>query len=248
MRRDDHGQSVVHGEPPDHFQHLADEFWIERRGGLVQQQHARIRRQRARNGYPLLLPAGKMPRQRVGAVAQSDPIEQVARAAVGVHAGHPMHPAQRSRDVFLCGQMAEQVELLEHHADADTGTLGGDIPRRQRPAVVAKAETASTDADGQVVGYLVQRNGVTLGQTSTTGFIATGLAPGTTYSFSVMAKDRAGHLSAPSSSLPVANGLRAVALAQILDLHRDIVAGDGGRALEAILPRNLPRRQRHDFR
>src|SRR5439155_1092970 len=62
------------------------------------------------------------------------------------------------------------------------------------PAVTAVTDTtvglawpASTDADGQVVGYLVQRNGVTLGQTSTTGFIATGLAPGTTYSFSVMA-------------------------------------------------------------
>jgi spore germination protein YaaH/chitodextrinase len=79
------------------------------------------------------------------------------------------------------------------------------------PIVTALTDTTvglawppSTDVDGQVIGYLVQRDGVTLGQTAGSGYIATGLAPGSTHAFSVLAKDRAGHLSAPSPPLTVA--------------------------------------------
>jgi spore germination protein YaaH len=79
------------------------------------------------------------------------------------------------------------------------------------PSVTAVTDTTvalswppSVDADGQVVGYLVRRDGVTLGQTAVNGYIAKGLAPASAYSFSVVAKDRAGHLSAPSPPLAIA--------------------------------------------
>ncbi len=147
MGRDDHGQAVLDREPPDHFQHFVDQFRIERRGRLVEQQHARIGRERARDRDALLLAAGQMPRQGVGALAEADAFEQFARAAVGIGARHAVHPAQRPGDVLQRGQMAEQVELLEHHADADAGALVGERARRQRLAVLAKAHAAAADLD-----------------------------------------------------------------------------------------------------
>jgi hypothetical protein len=42
MRRDDHRQAVLDGQPPDHLQHFANQLGIERRGRLVEQQHARL--------------------------------------------------------------------------------------------------------------------------------------------------------------------------------------------------------------
>ncbi len=102
---------------------------------------------RAGDRDALLLAAGQMPRQGVGALAEPDAVEQLAGAAIGIDPGHAMHPAQRARDVLQRGQMTEQVELLEHHADADAGAFFGDGARRQRLAVVAKTEAAAADLD-----------------------------------------------------------------------------------------------------
>ena len=67
-----------------------------------------------------------MPGQSMRTVAQTDSIEQLAGATIGIEARHSMHPTQGACDVLLGGEMAEQVELLEHHADADAGALVGD--------------------------------------------------------------------------------------------------------------------------
>src|SRR6201996_4085825 len=83
-----------------------------------------------------------MTRQRVRAMAQADTFEQFVRAAVGLGGLHPMHPAQRTGDVFSRAQMTEQVELLEHHAYADACALIGNIARAHRAAVFAIAEPA----------------------------------------------------------------------------------------------------------
>lgn len=56
------------------------------------------------------------------------------------------------------------------------------------------AWTASTDNIG-VQGYVVKRDGVTIGTPTTNSFVSEGLTPGTSYSFSVQAKDLAGNLS-----------------------------------------------------
>src|SRR5450631_3228033 len=82
--RDDHGQAILDREAPDHLQHLIDQFRIERRGRLIEQQHARVRGNGARNRNALLLAAGQMPRQRAGTVAEADAFEQFSRAPVGV--------------------------------------------------------------------------------------------------------------------------------------------------------------------
>ena len=57
--------------------------------------------------------------KRIGAMAEADAFEQFARRAGRHRPRNAVDPAQRAGDVLLRGQMAEQIELLEHHADAD---------------------------------------------------------------------------------------------------------------------------------
>ena len=60
------------------------------------------------------------------------------------------------------------------------------------------AWTASTD-NVQVAGYRIFGNGVQIGTSSTTSFSSTGLSPSTSYSFTVVAYDATGNVSAASS-------------------------------------------------
>ena len=72
---------------------------------------------------------------------------------------------------------------------------------------VALSWPESTDSDGEVAGYGVYRNGKLLGMPISTGFVAKNLAPATTYTFTVIARDRARHFSAPSAPLAVTTAL-----------------------------------------
>jgi chitodextrinase len=63
--------------------------------------------------------------------------------------------------------------------------------------------TASTDNVG-VVRYRVLRNGTAVGTPTATSFTDVGLSPATSYSYSVVALDPAGNVSAASSSITVA--------------------------------------------
>ena len=71
-------------------------------------------------------------------------------------------------------------------------------------STITLAWTASTDNVG-VTGYHVYQvtgsGNTLLGSTSSTGFTATGLAPGTSYTFSVTAYDAAGNVSAASGTV-----------------------------------------------
>lgn len=62
--------------------------------------------------------------------------------------------------------------------------------------------TAATDNVG-VTGYVVLRDGVQIGTPTGTSFAVTALAPSTTYSMTVKAKDAAGNVSAASAPLSV---------------------------------------------
>ena len=58
---DDHGGLAV-GQFPQHPQHLAGQFRVKGAGGLIEAEDVWVQRQRTGNGYPLLLPAGKLVR------------------------------------------------------------------------------------------------------------------------------------------------------------------------------------------
>src|SRR5438552_124711 len=61
---------------------------------------------------------------------------------------------------------------------------------------------ASTDNVG-VTGYIVRRNGVQIATPTTTSFADTGLSDGTTYSYTVAARDAAGNISPNSASVSI---------------------------------------------
>ena len=64
--------------------------------------------------------------------------------------------------------------------------------------------TAATGATGGIAGYDVYQGGALIGSTSTArSFDVTGLAPTTTYSLTVVARDGAGQVSLPSTALAV---------------------------------------------
>lgn len=67
---------------------------------------------------------------------------------------------------------------------------------------VSLSWNASTDNVG-VAGYNVYRGSTLAGTTSSTSFTVTGLMPSTSYSFTVKAKDAAGHVSAASNAVTV---------------------------------------------
>ena len=85
-------------------------------GRLVRQQQAGARDDGAGDGDALLLPAGEGRGQGVEVILEADPGQQLRHMALDVgfaHAGD----AQRQRDIVHGGQMLDQAEILEHHAD-----------------------------------------------------------------------------------------------------------------------------------
>ncbi|MDA8686778.1 fibronectin type III domain-containing protein, partial [Robiginitalea sp.] len=87
--------------------------------------------------------------------------------------------------------------------------------------------TAATDNVG-VTDYEIFRDGVSMGNSGgATTFSATGLLPGTTYNFTVVAEDAAGNTSASSNSVQVITPeeINSVANATSIDNEADDIAG-----------------------
>lgn len=74
---------------------------------------------------------------------------------------------------------------------------------------IALTWNASSDDDSGVAGYDVFRGGVLVGSPAATGFTDGGLAPDTTFSYAVRARDNAGNVSAASDPLSASTLPRA---------------------------------------
>ncbi|HEY0828936.1 MAG TPA: discoidin domain-containing protein, partial [Bacilli bacterium] len=85
--------------------------------------------------------------------------------------------------------------------------------------------TASTDNVG-VTGYKIYRDGVEVGTSTTTSFSNTGLAAGTTYSYTVKAYDAANNLSA-SSNTASATTTAASTTMHVQDIAMALASGSG---------------------
>ena len=66
------------------FEHLGDELGIERARDLVEQQHARLHRERPHDGDPLLLAARQPVGILVRLVGEADALEERHRSRLGV--------------------------------------------------------------------------------------------------------------------------------------------------------------------
>jgi spore germination protein YaaH len=104
----------------------------------------------------------------------------------------------RALDAAGNASQASPVAHAKTHACSDQ--LPPEAPANLRALTVADTSVAlawdpAHDADGTISRYAVYRNGVLLGQSQSTGFLARSLAPSTAYHFTVAAIDGGGHRS-----------------------------------------------------
>jgi hypothetical protein len=102
---------------------------------LVEQHDDRVHAQRARDRDPLLLTAGELARVLVLVRDQADAVEHLhaARQCVVLRAAEDLDLGERQ--VLRHGQMREQLEVLEHHADARAQLRQVGLRVRDRGAV-----------------------------------------------------------------------------------------------------------------
>ena len=116
--RDDHHRHALGGELAHHVEHLLDELRVERARDLVEQHHVRVHRERARDRDALLLTARQPLGILVHLVREPDALEQRAALGARLLRGAAEHRPCASETLSIARLVREQVELLEHHADA----------------------------------------------------------------------------------------------------------------------------------
>jgi hypothetical protein len=116
--RDQHGgdaELALHAA--DGPAQLLADLGVQRAEGLIEQQHLRLVRQRARHGDALLLAAGELRGQALVHAFERHELQQFLATLAPVGGLHAAHP-QRELDVVGHGHVAEQRVVLEHEADA----------------------------------------------------------------------------------------------------------------------------------
>lgn len=103
------------------------------------------------------------------------------------------------------------VILLEAVAAIDVDTIAPTVPSGLTQSNVGSTSatiswTASSDNKG-VTAYEIYRGNVLVGSSPSTSYTDTGLAPVSTYSYTVLAKDAAGNASAKSAAISVTTGV-----------------------------------------
>ena len=140
--RDDHHRLAPRREIRDDREHLSDETRIERRRRLIEQQHHRLHRERARDRDALLLSTGERVGRRFGECREADALEQGARPRVGSRRREPEHMARRLGDVPERREVREEMEALEDHPDA-----AAHGPQRRRVRALAHPRSQPVTRD-----------------------------------------------------------------------------------------------------
>jgi len=131
-------------------------------------------------------------------------------------------------------QTAIAAALADYSRLFDEGTTPGDTQAPTAPTGLTASGvtstsatiswTASTDNVG-VTGYDIYRGTTKVGSSTTTSYADTGLAAGTTYSYTVRAKDAAGNISSASSALAVTTETGTVVDTQAPSVPTGLTAG-----------------------
>ena len=106
------------------LQNPLDHFRIQRGGRLVEEHHLRGHRQCAGDRDPLLLATGQHRGPGTGLVLQANSVQLGQRQVAGLVGGQPTQFARRQRNVLQDAELREEIELLEHHADALAELVG----------------------------------------------------------------------------------------------------------------------------
>src|SRR5437588_10585596 len=100
-------------------------------GRLIGEEQGRLVREGASDGHALLLAAREVTRPVLHAVAEADPIEQLGGATPRLATTRAPRPQGRC-DVLERGEARNQVERLEHDADAMAPVLGERVTAQLR--------------------------------------------------------------------------------------------------------------------
>jgi hypothetical protein len=110
----DHGHAVVR-KLAHHGKHVADEFGIERRGRLVEQDRLGLHCERACDGNALLLAARKLRRMGICLLGETHLSQQRTAARKRLGARLVLHVDRPFDDVLERRAVRKQIEALEHH-------------------------------------------------------------------------------------------------------------------------------------
>ncbi|SCE18127.1 hypothetical protein GA0115245_12477 [Streptomyces sp. di188] len=126
---------------------------VQGAGGLVGEQHLGVAGEGAGDADALLLTAGELGRVGLGLVGQADEVEQLQRLA-GTFLPALAEDFQRQFDVVLDGARGQQVEVLEHHADA--AARPAELPAGAGAAAGERGEVLAGHGHGARGGTLQQ--------------------------------------------------------------------------------------------
>ena len=104
---------------------LVDHLRVERGGGLVEEHDLGLHRERPGDRDALLLAAGELRRVLARLLGDAHALEQLHGQLLRLLAVHLAHADRAQRDVLEHGQVREEVERLEDHADLAAD--GGDV-------------------------------------------------------------------------------------------------------------------------
>ena len=121
----DDGLAQLAAQPPHEHQHVLGRDAVEVACGLVGHEQGRVRDQGARNGHPLLLAAGELPRGVVHAVLEADQPQHGPHVLPALPAGE-IGQHERQLDVLEGRQHRDEVVELENEADVG-GAPGGEL-------------------------------------------------------------------------------------------------------------------------
>ena len=139
---DERARALVDGATQQR-EHTSPGPGVERTGGLVGEDHVGLPDERPGDRDPLLLTARELCGTVLDPVPQPDAFERRPdRGARNAPAGEP----RRQRDVLLRGERTEQVEGLEHEADALAPEPGERVLRQPVERLVAEPHAAGGGA------------------------------------------------------------------------------------------------------
>ncbi|MFF1259481.1 MULTISPECIES: PHB depolymerase family esterase [unclassified Streptomyces] len=125
----------------------------------------------------------------------------------GMSHGQPVDPGTGATQCGTAGQYLPDMNIcasywIGHSWGLDATDGGGSLPAPTGLTATATTDTSAslswTAVDG-AASYRVYRGGTQVGSPSSTSFTDTGLAPGTTYSYTVAAVDGSGAVGASST-------------------------------------------------
>jgi hypothetical protein len=120
---------------------------------FVTQQQVRVIGQRTGNAHALLLPAGQLRRTFFLVIGQAHQLQQLVHAGVHLCRGQATGQLQREAHIAAHGARTQQIEMLEHHADALAAQLqvsfrqGGQflLAQRHRAAIRTFQQVEATN-------------------------------------------------------------------------------------------------------